>query len=78
MGAGTGTSGSSIGGGLKENNFLGKGISLDSSLTLSDTSIKGQFIYSRPNFMYSDNTLFTSVTATTTDNLKNFGYKTVT
>ena len=26
--------------------------------------------------MYSDNTLFTSVTATTTDNLKNFGYKT--
>ena len=76
LGAGTGTSGSSIGGGLKENNFLGKGISLDSSLTLSDTSVKGQFIYSRPNFMYSDNTLFTSVTATTTDNLKNFGYKT--
>ena len=76
LGAGTGTSGSSIGGGLKENNFLGKGITLDSSLTLSDTSVKGQFIYSRPNFMYSDNTLFTSVSATTTDNLKNFGYKT--
>ena len=76
LGAGTGTSGSSIGGGLKENNFLGKGITLDSSLTLSDTSVKGQFIYSRPNFMYSDNTLFTSVSATTTDNLKDFGYKT--
>ena len=76
LGAGTGTSGSSIGGGLRENNFLGKGITLDSSLTLSDTSVKGQFIYSRPNFMYSDNTLFTSVSATTTDNLKNFGYKT--
>jgi outer membrane protein insertion porin family len=76
LGAGTGTSGTSIGGGVRENNFLGKGITLDSYLTLSDTSVKGQFIYTRPNFMYSDNTLFTKLESTSTDNLKNFGYKT--
>tara|TARA_B100001057_G_scaffold70085_1_gene64007 strand:+ start:328 stop:2577 length:2250 start_codon:yes stop_codon:yes gene_type:complete len=76
MGAGYGTSGSMIGGGVREKNFLGKGINLDSSLELSEESLKGKFIYSKPNFAYSDNTLFTSVRATTTDNLTDYGYKT--
>ena len=61
---------------LKENNFLGKGISLDTALELSATTIKGQFIYSKPNFNYTDNTLFTSISSTTTDGLTDFGYKT--
>ena len=76
MGAGYGTSGSMIGGGVREKNFLGKGINLDSNLEISEESVKGQFIYSKPNFAYSDNTLFTSVRATTTDNLTDYGYKT--
>ena len=76
MGAGYGTSGTMIGGGITEKNFLGKGINLESSIELSEESLKGKFIYARPNFRNSDNTLFTSIRATTTDNLTDFGYKT--
>ncbi len=75
LGAGVGTSGSTIGGGLKEKNFLGKGINLDTNLEISEESIKGKVVYARPNFNYSDNTLFTSIESTTTDNLSDFGYK---
>ena len=75
-GAGVGTSGATLGFGVKENNFLGKGISLDTALELSATTVKGQFIYSKPNFNYTDNTLFTSISSTTTDGLTDFGYKT--
>ena len=75
LGAGTGTSGTSLGGGINEKNFLGKGISLNTNLEISDDSIKGNFIYSKPNFAYTDNTLFTSVQATSSDFLSDFGYK---
>ena len=75
LAAGVGTSGSVIGGGISEKNFLGKGINLDTFLEVSEDSVKGKFVYSKPNFAYSDNTLFTSLTSTTTDNLTDFGYK---
>ena len=71
LAAGVGTSGSTIGGGLTEKNFLGKGISLTTNLEFSEDSVKGQFVYSKPNFAYTDNTLFTSVKSTTKDNLSN-------
>ena len=76
LGAGIGTSGGTLGGGIKENNFLGKGISLDTKLSLSANSIKGKFVYAKPNFNYSDNTLFTSLISSSTDNLITSGYKT--
>ena len=76
LGAGVGTSGGTIGGGIKENNFLGKGIKLDTNLQITENAIKGQFIYENPNFNYSDNSLFTSIRSTSTDNIKDFGYKT--
>tara|TARA_B100001093_G_scaffold268137_1_gene256448 strand:- start:685 stop:2940 length:2256 start_codon:yes stop_codon:yes gene_type:complete len=75
LAAGVGTSGSSIGGGITEKNFLGKGINLSTNLEISESSIKGQFVYSKPNFAYTDNTLHTSLTNTSTDNLSDFGYK---
>ncbi len=75
LAAGVGTSGSTIGGGLTEKNFLGKGINLSTNIELSESSIKGQFVYSKPNFAYTDNTLRTSLTNTSTDNLDDFGYK---
>ncbi len=75
LAAGVGTSGSTIGGGITEKNFLGKGINLKSYLEISEERVKGQFIYSKPNFAYTDNTLFTSIKSTSTDNLKNNGYK---
>jgi len=75
MGAGYGTSGSTIGAGITEKNFLGKGINLNTNFEITEDSLKGKFVYSKPNFNYTDNTLFTSVLATTTDNLDDFGYK---
>ena len=74
--AGFGTAGETIGAGIKENNFLGKGIKLNTNIELTSDSIKGQFIYAKPNFNYSDNTLFTSLKSSTTDSLTNSGYKT--
>ncbi len=75
LAAGVGTSGSTIGGGIKEKNFLGKGINLSTNIEISENSIRGQFIYSKPNFAYTDNTLHTSLTNTSTNNLSDFGYK---
>ena len=39
-GAGTGTTGSNITAGIKENNYLGLGIKLDTNLTITDDTIK--------------------------------------
>ena len=75
LGAGVGTDGGVLGGGLTEKNFLGKGINLDSNFQISDDGIKGSITYSKPNFNYTDNTLFTSIKSTTQDSLSNYGYK---
>ena len=75
LAAGVGTSGASIGGGIKENNFLGKGIILNTSLIVSENRVNGIFSYERPNFNNSDNSLRTTLNSTTTDNLTDFGYK---
>ena len=75
LAAGVGSSGSTIGGGIVEKNFLGKGINLNANLEISDEKVKGQFIYSTPNFNYTDNTLFTSIRSTSTDRKKDFGYE---
>ena len=74
--AGFGTSGEILGGGIKEKNFLGQGINLDANLELTPESIKGRFIYAKPNFRNSENTLFTSLKSSTTDLLTDSGYKT--
>ena len=76
LSAGFGTTGETIGAGIKENNFLGKGIKLNTNFELTSESIKGQFIYAKPNFNYSDNTLFTSIKSSTSDFLTDSGYKT--
>ena len=73
--AGVGTTGTTVGGGIVEKNFLGKGINLETNLEVSEETIKGKFVYSKPNFAYTDNTLFTSIKATTSDFLTDYGYK---
>ena len=75
LAAGFGTDGGVIGGGLTEKNFLGKGIKLDTNLQFSNEGVKGSLTYSKPNFNYTDNTLFTSVKSTSQDNLSTSGYK---
>ena len=74
--AGVGTSGSSFGLGVKENNFLGKGIGLDSNFQIATDSFKGKFSVTNPNFNNSYKSLYISAEATETDNYETFGYKT--
>ena len=74
-GAGTGTSGSSLSFGIKENNYLGKGIKFDTNATISDTSILGRLTINNPNYNNSDKSLITSLEATQIDNMSKFGYK---
>ena len=73
--AGAGTSGGSFAFGVKENNFLGNGIGLDTKFSISADSFKGKFSVTNPNFNNSDKSLFFSAEATENDNYKTFGYK---
>ena len=75
-GAGFGTSESSIMFGVKENNYLGKGISLDANAKISPDAFKGRFSVSNPNYKNSDKLVFASILAEEIDNTENFGYKT--
>ena len=74
--AGFGTSGGSIGFGIKENNFLGKGLSLDSNFNLNEETFKGKFVLTNPNYNNTDKSIYISAEAIETDNFKTFGYKT--
>ncbi|WP_075506707.1 outer membrane protein assembly factor BamA [Candidatus Pelagibacter communis] len=74
-GAGFGTSGGSIGFGVRENNYLGKGIRLDANLTLREDSVKGLFSVNNPNFKNSDKSVYTTIQSSELNKLTDFGYK---
>ena len=75
-GVGTGTGGSSFSAGLKEKNYLGKGITLDTNFALSDDEIRGKFSVINPNFKNTDRSLNTTIESTTSDFMSSSGYKT--
>jgi outer membrane protein insertion porin family len=75
-GAGIGTSGGTVSFGVKENNYLGKGLTLLSNITVNEESLKGLFSIRNPNFNNSDKSVYFSAEATETDRLTAFGYKT--
>ena len=75
-GAGTGTTGSSISAGIKENNYLGLGIKLDTNFTITDDSIKGKFSVINPNINNSDRLVKTEIESSSTDFMSSSGYKT--
>tara|TARA_S200000501_G_scaffold222417_1_gene208654 strand:- start:467 stop:2707 length:2241 start_codon:yes stop_codon:yes gene_type:complete len=75
-GAGFGTNGGTFGFGIKENNFMGKGIQFDTNLELSEEKIRGQFSVFNPNFKGSDNALSTNIQSLSNDLMSDYGYKT--
>ena len=75
-GAGTGTTGSSLTAGIKENNYLGLGIKLDTNLAITDDSIKGKFSVLNPNYKNSDKSIKTVIESSTDDFMTSSGYKT--
>ena len=48
---------------------------MDANVELSQQSLKGEFIYSKPNFAYTDNTLSTSIRSIDSDYLSLYGYE---
>ena len=75
-GAGFGTDGGSFSFGVKENNYLGRGVAFDGSVTLNDDSIKGNLGITNPNFQNTDKSVSFDFQISETDKLKDFGYKT--
>ena len=74
-GAGVGTEGSTLAFGVIENNFLGKGIALNSNLRLTTTGVRGIFDLNNPNYKGSNRSLGISLESSVTDNLTDYGYK---
>ena len=74
-GVGTGTDGSNFSFGVKENNYLGRGVKVDTNLNVSDERIKGKFIVSNPNYKNSDKNLDLAIEATSIDRVATSGYK---
>ena len=74
-GVGTGTGGSNVSFGIKENNYLGRGVLVDSDLSLSENRIKGSLFISNPNYKNSDKSLNLSLESSSTDRLSTSGYK---
>ena len=73
-GAGLGSDGGSVAFGVSENNFLGTGSKLTASLSLTETSLRGEFSVVNPNYNYSGNALIATVESTKISKMKDFGY----
>ena len=75
-GAGAGTEGGTVFFGIKENNYLGKGLNVDANASLSAERFKGVLSITNPNFKNSDKSTFVNLQAIEIDQLSSFGYKT--
>ena len=74
-GAGVGTTNNQVSFGVKEKNYLGRGIKLDANLTLSTDGVKGLLDVINPNYKNSDNMIFLRIESTNEDHLDDFGYE---
>jgi outer membrane protein insertion porin family len=74
-GAGTGTNGATVSFGVKENNYLGKGLSVDTNANISQDSVRGRFIVNNPNYNNSNKSVNFSIQASENDKLNTYGYK---
>ena len=74
-GIGTGTDGSNFSFGIKENNYLGRGVKVDSNLMVSEEKVKGKFLVSNPNYKNSDKNFDLALEATSIDRVATSGYK---
>tara|TARA_B100001123_G_scaffold450932_1_gene625215 strand:+ start:1404 stop:3647 length:2244 start_codon:yes stop_codon:yes gene_type:complete len=74
-GAGIGTDGTSFQFAVRENNWLGRGVKLESSLNLSTEKISGDLLVINPNYNYSGNALRASVDVSSTDRSNSSGFK---
>ena len=74
-GAGVGTNGGTVIFGVKENNFLGRGVDFGTELTMNAETVKGIVSLNNPNYKGSNKSLNLSAESRSTDRLKTFGYE---
>jgi outer membrane protein insertion porin family len=74
-GAGVGTDGTSFMFSIKENNWLGRGVQLESTLNLSQEKISGNISVNNPNYNYSGNSAYASLDVSSTDRSNSSGFK---
>ena len=60
-GAGVGNEGGTFTVGVKENNYLGKGVAVEANGTLTAESFKGMLSVNNPNYKNTDKSLFFNV-----------------
>ena len=73
-GAGLGTDGGSFSFTIKENNWMGRGVSVATFAEVTKTSVKGSLEVNNPNHNFSGNELYYNLSATQND-LPNSGYE---
>jgi len=74
-GAGVGTAGTSFQFAVTENNWLGRGIQLDSSLNLSEHKISGSILVNNPNYNYTGNAVRMALDVSSTDRSTSSGFQ---
>ncbi len=74
-GAGVGTDGTTFQFAISENNWLGKGVQLQTSLNLSSEQVSGNILVNNPNYNFTDKSLRVGLDVSTTDRSATSGFK---
>jgi len=74
-GAGVGTDGTSFMASVSENNWLGRGIKLQSSLNVSEEKLSGSISVANPNYNYTNNMVYGSLSLASSDMKESSGYE---
>ena len=73
---GFGTDDTNLGFFVKENNYLGSGVSLLGNIMVGTDSIKGLLSVTNPNYNDTDKLVYTTIQSTEINKLTDYGYKT--
>jgi len=74
-GAGIGTDGTSLQVAVTENNWLGRGINLQSSVNVSEEKLSGNIAVTNPNYKFTGNAVSAGLNVSSTDRTITTGYK---
>ena len=74
-GAGVGSQGTTVGGSVSENNFLGRGIKLESMLEISEETVRLKLSVDNPNYQYSGNSLRFTIQSLKSDYMTTSGFE---
>ncbi len=74
-GAGVGTDGTTFQFAISENNWLGRGVQLQTSLNLSSEQVSGNILVNNPNYNFTDKSLRVGLDVSSTDRSATSGFK---